>query len=300
MSYAHIENMYRPEGQTILLFRECYALEKIHGTSAHVRWADGKIWYSSGGASRVGFEGLFTDADVYEDGGWLMKAFQALGHDTVEVYGEAYGGKLLHQSWRYGKALRFVAFDVRIGGYWLDVPAAADVVRKLGLEFVHYERCSTDLEALNAQRDAPSVQAQRCGIEGDQPREGIVVRPLIELCFKTGERICAKHKRDAERETASPREVVDQTKMMVVAEAEAIAIEWVTDTRLQHVLDKLPHPIGVEHTRDVIQAMIADIVREGSGEFVDSKEARKAIGKRTGELFKAQLKTTAQDKNEGA
>lgn len=34
MGYLHIENLYK--NKTILLFRECYALEKIHGSSAHV------------------------------------------------------------------------------------------------------------------------------------------------------------------------------------------------------------------------------------------------------------------------
>ena len=34
MGYLHIENLYR--NQDILLFKEAYALEKIHGTSAHV------------------------------------------------------------------------------------------------------------------------------------------------------------------------------------------------------------------------------------------------------------------------
>ena len=38
MGYLHIENLYRPIAQSILLFREVYALEKIHGTSAHVGW----------------------------------------------------------------------------------------------------------------------------------------------------------------------------------------------------------------------------------------------------------------------
>ncbi len=35
MGYLHIDNLYK--NQTIRLFRECYALEKVHGTSAHVR-----------------------------------------------------------------------------------------------------------------------------------------------------------------------------------------------------------------------------------------------------------------------
>ena len=33
MAYMHIENLYR--NQNILLFKQCYCLEKIHGTSAN-------------------------------------------------------------------------------------------------------------------------------------------------------------------------------------------------------------------------------------------------------------------------
>lgn len=36
MSYADIENLYK--NRRIMLFKECYAMEKIHGTSAHVGW----------------------------------------------------------------------------------------------------------------------------------------------------------------------------------------------------------------------------------------------------------------------
>lgn len=38
MGYMHIDNLYK--NQDMLIFRECYALEKIHGTSAHVSWKD--------------------------------------------------------------------------------------------------------------------------------------------------------------------------------------------------------------------------------------------------------------------
>ena len=34
MGYLHIDNLYK--NQDILMFKECYAMEKIHGTSAHV------------------------------------------------------------------------------------------------------------------------------------------------------------------------------------------------------------------------------------------------------------------------
>lgn len=309
MGYAHIPNLYRPEAQHILLFKECYALEKIHGTSAHVSWVDGQVRLSSGGASPVTFAALF---DVPA----LAERFTKLGFETVTVYGEAYGGKEQKQSWRYGPELRFVAFDVQVsgvpGGFLQVLQAAQLVVDKLGLEFVHYERVHTDLASLDAQRDAPSTQAHRIQTEQyrqniakvmsdpypppppalvDHRREGVVLRPLNEMRLPNGERICAKHKRDEERETASPRKVVDPSQLEVLEAAEAIALEWVTDTRLEHVLAhlNLQDPLPIERTGEVIAEMIADVLREGAGELVDTKAARSAIGKRAGKLYKARV-----------
>jgi len=272
-----LSNLYKD--QTILLFREVYALEKIHGTSAHVAWRDGQVHLSPGGEKLSRFVALFDEAA-------LRVAFEAMGHAAVTVYGEAYGGSQQGQKWRYGERLRFVAFEVEIGGMWLAVPQAHAVVTGLGLEFVHYAKVSTDLAALDAERDAPSEQARRNGIEGDKPRDGVVLRPLVEVTTNNGERVVAKHKRDEEREMATPRKVVDPGQLAVLTRATEIADEWCTPTRLAHVLDKLG-PVGMEQTRDVIAAMIEDVTREGAGEIVDSREARAAIGKKTAILLKA-------------
>ena len=184
-----------------------------------------------------------------------------------------------------------IGSEVEIGGVFLAVPQAHDVVTKLGLEFVHYVRVSTDLVVLDAERDAPSEQAKRNGIDGDKSREGVVLRPLIELKDNASGRIISKHKRDEERETTSPRKVVDPDKLQVLTRATEIADEWVTPTRLAHVLDKLDASAGIERMRDVIGAMTEDVLREGSGEIVDSREARAAIGKKTAEVFKARLQS---------
>jgi hypothetical protein len=283
VGYRHIDNLYKD--QRILMLRECYALEKIHGTSAHVAWRDGAVTFSSGGEKHERFVKLFDEAA-------LRAAFGLMGHPSVVVYGEAYGGSQQGQKWRYGEALRFVAFEVEIGEAWLAVPQAHDVCTKLGLEFVHYVKVATDLSALDAERDAPSKQAKRNGIEGDKPREGVVLRPLVELRDQHGERLLAKHKRDEERETATPRKVVDPDKLAVLTKAGEIADEWVTPTRLSHVLDKLGPEIGIERMRDVISAMTEDVLREGAGEIVDSREARAAIGKKTAEMFKGRLQAS--------
>lgn len=279
MSYMHIPNTYRAEGQYIFLFKECYALEKIHGTSAHLSWHDGKLNLSAGGESAVNFANLFNKEQLNE-------RFRSLGYEKVVVYGEAYGGKQQAQGWRYGKQLKFVAFDVTVNGEWLDVPKAHDIVTKiLELEFVHYARVSTDLACLDAERDAPSEQAKRNGVEGDKPREGVVLRPLKEFMLG-GQRIIAKHKRQEERETATPRVVDDPAKLKVLEDAEAIAAEWVTPTRLQHVLDKVTSDPQMSDTPKVIAAMVEDVLREGAGEIVDTTEARKAISKATAIIFK--------------
>lgn len=278
MSYRHIDNLYKD--QRIFLFVECWATEKIHGTSAHLAWKDGALHLFSGGVDALSFAALFDKKAVADK-------FRALGHDPITIYGEAYGGSCMRMSATYGKALKFVAFEVLIGESWLDVPNAADVAAKMGLEFVHYERIPTTLEAINAQRDADSVQAVRNGMGPGHMREGVVLRPIFESVVR-GHRVVCKHKRDEFGETRTPREV-DPEKLRVLEMADAIANEWVTPMRLAHVLDKLPEARGIESTGAVIKAMIEDVQREASGEIVDSKAAQRAIGAAAAKLYKQHI-----------
>ncbi len=148
---------------------------------------------------------------------------------------------------------------------------------------------------VDAARDADSQQAIRNGVGAGKKMEGVVLRPLIEMYLANGTRVMAKHKREEFRETATPRPVADPAKLQVLHDAEAVAAEWLTDMRLIHVLDKIPNA-GMEKMKDIINAMTEDVLREGSGELVDSPEVRKAISKRTVDLFKkhlhASIKTT--------
>jgi len=285
MAYLHIENLYR--NKAILMFKECWAMEKVHGTSAHIAWRDGHVTFFAGGAKHDDFVALF-DAEK------LTAAFTELGHLEVVVYGEAYGGKINGQSWRYGKALRFVAFEVKIGETFLSVENAYDVATRLGFSFVFYRLIRCSLKNIDAERDAPSEEARRAGIAEERPREGVVLRPIVEATLN-GHRVIAKHKRDEERETKSPRVVTSVDGFAILEGAEKIATEWVTPTRLQHVLDHLGGSPGMEKTPDVIAAMVEDVTREAAGEIVDSKEARKAIGRATALLFKEHLRKQLEE-----
>jgi hypothetical protein len=279
----HIENLYK--AQEVLLFKRCYAMEKIHGTSAHIRFDpannSGQVSFFSGGSSHLEFAKLFDKDKLNE----ILRA--KFLKEVVFVYGEAYGGKLQGMRKTYGNELKFIAFEVKIGDSWLNVPKAEIFVKELGQEFVHYQEISTELESIDIERDAPSIQAKRNGITEERMREGIVLRPLIEVTMNNGARIIAKHKRAEFSETSTPREVGDE--VVVLTAAKAIADEWVTEERLTHILDGNTISLDITQTGKVIKLMTEDILREAGIEVQCSKSADREIGKATALMFKKRL-----------
>lgn len=289
MGYMHINNLYKDK--RILMYKQCYALEKIHGTSANIHF-DGKneLRFFSGGSKHS----LFIECFNHEK---LLSKFKELFNSSVTVYGEAYGGKLQKMSTIYGTELKFVAFDVKIDKCWLDVPNAKDVCDKLELEFVDYKLISTDLKNINAERDADSTQAIRNGVGKGKLREGVVLRPLIEVITNNTERLMCKHKRDEFRETKTPRIVSDE-QLQMIQNGMKIANEWVTAERLRHVIDKLQCEIADKSTGLVIKAMIEDITREGKDEIVMSLLAKKNIARNTAKLFKTHIMNNTKEYGE--
>lgn len=283
MGYLHISNLYK--SQDILYFKECYAMEKIHGTSAHIKWKfeEKKVIFFTGENHPL-FLTLFDEE-------FLIKKFEEIFPDqNAVIFGEHYGGKCQGMSGTYGKESKFIGFDVKVGDVWLNVPNAEDVCNNFNIEFVSYNKIDVSLPKLIEERDKPSVQAVRNGILEPKKREGIVVRPLIELRSNNGERVISKFKPDEEMETKSKREVSEE-QLKVLSEANEVADEWVTNLRLEHVLQKFPADVNMESMGDIIKAMIADVYREGRDEIVESKPVEKAIGKATVKLFKAKLQS---------
>jgi len=280
MGYLSIQNLYK--NIEILLFRECFCSEKIHGSSSHLSFKEGKINYFAGGEKHERFVKLFDEDNL------LSVYLDNYSDMDLILFGEVYGGSQQGMSATYGKELKFIVFDVKMGDYWLDMPNAEQVAKKLGLEFVSYKKIPTTLKAIDRERDRPSVQAKRNGIKEDKMREGVVLRPLIELKKNNGKRIIVKHKRDEFMETKTKREV-DPAKLKVLEEANEIANEWVVPMRLDHILDKLGNPTEIEKVRDVIKAMIEDVFREAKGEIVESRPVEQAISKKTAQMYKARI-----------
>lgn len=283
MGYQHIPNLYKE--QAILAQSEVYALEKIHGTSAHVKFVRTgpdhiDVHFFSGGEKHENFIKLF-DAEQ------LASRIHECIFNELVVWGEAYGGKCQGMSATYGPALKFVAFEVSVDGVFCDIPEAQMIVKDLGLEFVYYSRIPTTLTAIDAERDAPSVQAARNGITEPKLREGVVLFPLKQQVDHRGNRLFAKHKRDEFRETKTPR--VPTEVPVEIVNAQKAAHEFVTEMRLSHVLDKLPG-FDIKQMPVLLNAMIEDVLREGAGEVVDCPALRKEISRRTAVMYKERLK----------
>lgn len=284
MAYLHIDNLYKE--QRILMYKECYAMEKIHGTSAHITYkTDGNVGFFAGGSNREQFCKLFDEADLKE----RFKARALPTDKSTYIYGEAYGGKIQGMRETYGDDHKFVAFEVKIGGAWLNVPDAETFCTQLGIEFVHYRRIPCTLEAIDAECNADSVQAIRNGMGEGRMREGVVLRPLEEVTLNNGSRVIVKHKRDEFRETSTTRKVISPTKIKMIEDAKAIANEWVTYERLMHILNRGGLEAKIENTGKIIALMIEDVMREAKGEIKESPDANKQIGRLTALMFKAYL-----------
>ena len=296
MGYLHINNLAKDD--KVLLFKEVWATEKVHGTSAHVSWNPDqqRVVYFSGGASAENFRALFDEA--FEER--FMKLVDQNGKGVeVVVYGEAYGGKMQGMKLTYGNELRFIVFEVRIGCYWLSFDKVREIAKDLGLEVVPGKVIPATEEALTEYRNSPSEVAVLRGCQdnadrfGNKPplREGIVIRPLVEMRTNDNSRVMAKFKnpcfseRESRKDAAFPSE-----RKQEILKAEAAAKDFTTETRLEHVLDALglKEPT-LQDTPKVIKGMVEDILREGAGEVEDSKTLRREIGRISVKLFRQKL-----------
>lgn len=288
MGYASILNLYADT--RILEQPECFALEKIHGTSAHVSYtpasseSGAEQLHFHSGEQQANFEAFFADKKDR-----LLQGF-ALVNVPVKIHGECYGGKIQQNSWRYGKDLRFTAFDVFYAGDWLSVPAADSIVRLLGLEFVHYVRIETKLSLIDAERDAISEQAIRNGVttrDGEFiRREGVVLRPITEMVDHRGNRICAKHKRKEERETKTERPV-NADKIALSKAARDVAEEWVTANRIRNAQSHFAESDWViTNMKNLISYIRQDVYKEAAEEITQTPENDREICRVAAQLIK--------------
>lgn len=161
--------------------------EKVDGTNIRVIFENGVV--SFGGRTDAAEIPSFLLARLERRFLPMAVAFAELfGSGPVVLYGEGYGARIQKGGGLYRPDADFVLFDVRVDRWWLQRDDVEDVAAKLGLDVVPVIGEGTLHEA---------VARAKAGIRsawGDFEAEGIVARPKIELCTRSGKRLIAKIK----------------------------------------------------------------------------------------------------------
>jgi len=277
------------------MFKEVYAMEKIHGTSTWITFKFGrKMAFHSGGENYENFKALFDETLLETN---LSKIASENNWVSIKIHGEAYGGKQQRMSKTYGTKLKFIVFDIfvtstdkQIPAKYLDVPDAEKLALELGLEFVSYVKGSNTPVWIEEQSAVESIQAIRNGAGSGKLREGVVVRPITEALFPDSKRAIAKHKNAEFWEITTRRPLGERAK--VIAETNQIVDEWVTENRVNHVIDRVlqskeKKELEISDIKNFLELMVEDVKRESEGEVVWADAVTKGIRRKAGKMFKA-------------
>lgn len=107
----------------------------------------------------------------------------------ITLYGEGYGARIQKGGGNYKpNGVDFVLFDVQVGSWWLRRKDVEDIAATLGVQVVPIVGTGTldDLVRM--------VSGGLRSTWGDFLAEGIVARPSVELCTRSGARIITKLK----------------------------------------------------------------------------------------------------------
>lgn len=104
------------------------------------------------------------------------------------LYGEGYGAKIQKGGGNYRQDQDFVLFDVSVGGWWLQRKDVVDIGLQLEIDVV---------PVVGRASLHTMVRMVKEGFNshwGDFPAEGIVARPITELCTRSAHRMITKLK----------------------------------------------------------------------------------------------------------
>jgi ATP-dependent RNA circularization protein (DNA/RNA ligase family) len=160
--------------------------EKIDGTNIRVQY--GGSVYFRGKTDKAEIPPFLLDKLMETfDVDRMQSVFQ---HETPSVclYGEGYGRKIQKGGGYIPDGVGFILFDVFIGGMWLRREDVEDVASKLDIPVTPIVGEGTLLEAVELVKSGFSSRLR------DEPPEGLVMYPKVELLDRRGIRVITKLK----------------------------------------------------------------------------------------------------------
>lgn len=300
--YLHIENI--DEVKEIFDLPEVIITEKVHGSGMRI----GIL----GGVLHMGGRNLeFTDPkpNTKDGQGFVAWVFDTgldkkmsevfTGHDII-LYGEWHGSGTPKKGWpQIQKGIKYISgndfrvFDIKLDGKYLSQDEVTKWADKVGLKTMPVlYRGKPDAQIFNSLIDTMSRVGKENGIEDPENTiEGIVIRPPEMQWNAQRNPIMAKYKvgKWAERASQKKHPYVPKQEKPVIPGAREFADEFVTTTRLEHILDQLREanlPIDLTSLGEVFKRMGQDIKREGASALTSARLEWKDVSPFVTELTK--------------
>jgi len=161
--------------------------EKVDGTNIRVMW-DGERVTLGGKTDNAQIPAFLVtrlmERFTPESFGWCIDSSACL-------YGEGYGAKIQKGGGNYiPDGQDFILFDIKIGDWWLKREDVVGIGETMDCKVVPVVGEGTLHEAIDAVRDGFASRISHTNIGA----EGLVVRPLVDLYARNGERIIGKIK----------------------------------------------------------------------------------------------------------
>ncbi|MCP3682008.1 MAG: hypothetical protein GY861_04890 [bacterium] len=162
--------------------------EKIDGTNIRVMFQDGKVTFG-GKTDRAQIPAPLVTKLMETFTEEKMRAVFPDGDACL--YGEGYGAKIQKGGCYIPDGVDFILFDVKIDKWWLTQENIADIADKLEIEKVPMISQGTLLDGVEMVRKGMKSVTTT---DPNRIAEGLVMRPLVNLATRNGERIITKIK----------------------------------------------------------------------------------------------------------
>ena len=156
--------------------------EKIDGTNIRIGW-DGENVEFGGRTDKAQIPAHLME--------YLSDRYNALGnvlHPNTVLFGEGYGHKINKGGKYLPDSVGFILFDVWVDGWWLRREDVVSVACKLGISAVPCLDVATLCGAEDYVRNGFGSNIADCDAEG------LVLKPLTQMNFRTGKPIMTKIK----------------------------------------------------------------------------------------------------------
>lgn len=185
-THKFIENDFSLPEFEYLASNQWVWTEKIDGTNVRVGWDAESKQISFGGKTDNAQMPPFLLKKLQDT--FTIDKFVQSALPTLCLYCEGYGAKIQKGGKYIPDGVDAILFDILIDSWWLRRDGIEDIASKLGLKVVPIVGQGTIYNAISA------IKTGVKSTFGDFQAEGMVLKPVIELFSRKGERIITKIK----------------------------------------------------------------------------------------------------------